>query len=117
MNIFIFIYSVFALSQQKILPPQIGVPIATKHLSMLSQHFDLGFQRWLNQHLNAIMAHRVVEPRKNKFTFSSVEAPVWQGAKAKAYQDISSFRNAARRDASALENVKLFLREPLGSPR
>ncbi|MGD8846014.1 MAG: GyrI-like domain-containing protein, partial [Desulfobacteraceae bacterium] len=34
----------------------------------------------------------------------------WQGAKATAYQDISSFRNAARRDASALENVKLFLR-------
>jgi hypothetical protein len=30
-----------------------------------------------------------------------------------AYQDIASFRNAARRDASALENVKLFLREPL----
>jgi hypothetical protein len=50
--------------------------------------------------------------RKNKFTFSGVEAPVWQGAKAKAYQDISSFRNASRRDASALENVKLFLREP-----
>jgi hypothetical protein len=49
---------------------------------------------------------------KNKFTFSSVEAPAWQGAKAQNYQDISSFRNAARRDASALENVKLFLREP-----
>ena len=30
-----------------------------------------------------------------------------------AYPDMSSFRNAARRDVSALENVKLFLREPL----
>jgi hypothetical protein len=50
--------------------------------------------------------------RKNKFTFSSVEAPAWQGAKVQNYQDISSFRNAARRDATALENVKLFLREP-----
>ena len=50
--------------------------------------------------------------RKNKFAFSSVEAPVWQGAKVQAYPDMSSFRNAARRDVSALENVKLFLREP-----
>jgi outer membrane protein assembly factor BamD (BamD/ComL family) len=50
---------------------------------------------------------------KKKFTFSRVEAPAWQGAKAPQYQDISSFRNAAGRDASALENVTLFLREPL----
>jgi hypothetical protein len=42
--------------------------------------------------------------------FQCVEAPVWQGAKAMAYQDIASFRNAAKQDASALENVKLFLR-------
>jgi hypothetical protein len=48
---------------------------------------------------------------KNKFTFFSVEAPVWQGGKAMIYQNIASFRNAARRDASALENVKLFLRK------
>jgi hypothetical protein len=40
--------------------------------------------------------------RKNKFTFSTVEAPAWRGAKAQDYQDISSFRNAARQDASAL---------------
>jgi hypothetical protein len=40
--------------------------------------------------------------RKNKLTFSSVEAPARQGAKAQEYQDISSFRNAARQDASAL---------------
>jgi hypothetical protein len=53
--------------------------------------------------------------RKNKFTFLSVEAPAWQGAKAPGYRDISSFRNAARRDASALKNVKLFLREPLNT--
>jgi hypothetical protein len=39
--------------------------------------------------------------------------PVWQGAKVQAYQDMSNFRNAAGRDASALKNVKLFLREPL----
>jgi hypothetical protein len=50
--------------------------------------------------------------RKNKFTFLRVEAPVWQGAKVQGYRDISSFRNAARQDASAFENVKLFLREP-----
>jgi hypothetical protein len=54
---------------------------------------------------------RIKGSRKNKFTFSSVEAPVWQGAKAQDYRDISSFRNAARQDASALQNVKLFLRE------
>ena len=30
-----------------------------------------------------------------------VEAPGWQGAKAQEYLDIPSFRNAARRDASA----------------
>jgi hypothetical protein len=40
--------------------------------------------------------------RKNKFTFSTVAAPAWQGAKVLEYQDISSFRNAARQDASAL---------------
>ena len=39
---------------------------------------------------------------KNKFAILSVEAPVWQGAKAQEYQDISSFRNATRRDASAI---------------
>jgi hypothetical protein len=49
---------------------------------------------------------------EGSISFSSVEAPVWQGAKVKAYQDISSFRNAARRDASALEKVKLFLLGP-----
>jgi hypothetical protein len=50
--------------------------------------------------------------RKNKFSFFSAEAPVRQDAKAPEYFDISSFRNAARQDASALINVKLFLREP-----
>jgi hypothetical protein len=30
-----------------------------------------------------------------------VEAPGWQGAKVQEYLDIPSFRNAARRDASA----------------
>jgi hypothetical protein len=62
------------------------------------------------------MGHAMQPPplgsRKNKFTFLSVEAPAWQGAKAPVYRDISSFRNAARQDASALKNVKLFLREP-----
>jgi hypothetical protein len=28
--------------------------------------------------------------RKNKFTFSGVEAPAWQGAKARGYRDISA---------------------------
>ena len=39
--------------------------------------------------------------RINKFTILGVEAPVWQGAKTQEYLDIPSFRNAARRDASA----------------
>jgi hypothetical protein len=50
--------------------------------------------------------------RKNNFAILSVEAPDWQGAKAQAYRDMASFRNASRRDASALKIVKLFLREP-----
>jgi hypothetical protein len=50
---------------------------------------------------------------KNKFTFLRVEAPAWQGAKAPAFRDMSSFRNPARQDASAFKNVKLLLREPL----
>jgi hypothetical protein len=41
--------------------------------------------------------------RKNKFAILSVEVPGWQGARALAYQDMASFRNAARRDASALK--------------
>jgi hypothetical protein len=28
--------------------------------------------------------------RKNKFTFSGAEAPVWQGAEAREYRDISA---------------------------
>jgi hypothetical protein len=39
--------------------------------------------------------------RKNKFAILGVEAPAWQGAKTQEYLDIPSFRNAARRDASA----------------
>jgi len=31
------------------------------------------------------------------------------------YQDISSFHNAVRRDASAHKNVNLFLREPFAT--
>lgn len=49
---------------------------------------------------------------KNKLTFSGVQAPDWQGAKTKEYQDIPCFRNAVRRDAWAPEDVKLFLSEP-----
>jgi hypothetical protein len=44
----------------------------------------------------------------HKFAFLSVAAPVWQGAKVQEYRDISSFRNAARRGAAALENVTFF---------
>ena len=40
---------------------------------------------------------------KNNFTFLSVEAPVWQGAKTPEYAYISSFRNAARRDGSTVK--------------
>jgi hypothetical protein len=39
--------------------------------------------------------------RKNKFAILGVEAPAWQGAKTQEYLDIPSFRNEARRDASA----------------
>jgi hypothetical protein len=39
--------------------------------------------------------------RKNKFAILVVAAPAWQGAKTQEYLDIPSFRNAARRDASA----------------
>ncbi len=49
----------------------------------------------------------------NNFTFLSVEAPVWQGANVHKYVDISNFRNAARRDESAVKNVKLFIYRPL----
>ena len=58
------------------------------------------------------MIEKTKGSRKNKFAFLSVKAPVWQGAKAQQYQDISSFRNAARQDELALKNVKLFFREP-----
>jgi hypothetical protein len=54
-----------------------------------------------------------VRVREKEFMFSSVAAPVRQGAKAQEYRDISSFRNATRRDASAPENVKLFFARAL----
>jgi len=44
----------------------------------------------------------------NKLAILSVEAPVWQGAKTQEYQDILSFRNAVRRDASALKMSSYF---------
>ena len=37
--------------------------------------------------------------RKNKFTILGAKAPGQQGAKAQAYRDMASFRNAAGRDA------------------
>ena len=45
--------------------------------------------------------NRAKGSRKNKFAILGVEAPAWQGAKTQEYLDIPSFRNAARRDASA----------------
>jgi hypothetical protein len=39
--------------------------------------------------------------RKNKFAILGVKAPAYQGAKTQEYLDIPSFRNVARRDASA----------------
>jgi hypothetical protein len=39
--------------------------------------------------------------RKNKIATLGVEAPAWQNAKTQEYPDIMSFRNVARRDASA----------------
>ena len=41
------------------------------------------------------------DSRKNQFAVLGVEARGWQGAKTEEYLDIPSFRNAARRDASA----------------
>ena len=48
----------------------------------------------------------------NKLAILSVEAPVWQGAKTQEYQDILSFRNAVRRDASALKMSSYFCASP-----
>ena len=48
----------------------------------------------------------------NNFAFLGVETPVWQGAKVQEYVNISSFRNAVRRDESAVKNVKLFIYRP-----
>jgi hypothetical protein len=45
--------------------------------------------------------------RKNKFAFLSIEAPALQGAKVQEYRDISSFRDAARQDASALKKCEV----------
>jgi hypothetical protein len=46
--------------------------------------------------------------RKNKFAILGVEAPAWQGATTQEYLDIPSFRNAARRDASASKRCSYF---------
>jgi hypothetical protein len=48
----------------------------------------------------------------NKLAILSVEAPVWQGAKTQEYQDILSFRNAVRRDVSALKMSSYFCASP-----
>jgi hypothetical protein len=52
---------------------------------------------------------------KNQFALLSVDESVRQGAKVPEYRDISSIRNVAGSDASAIKNVKLILREPLMS--
>jgi len=49
---------------------------------------------------------------KNKSAILSVEAPVWQDAKTQEYQDILRFRNASRRDASALKRSSYFCTSP-----
>jgi hypothetical protein len=43
-----------------------------------------------------------------KYAILGVEAPAWQGAKTQEYLDIPSFRNAARRDASASKMCSFF---------
>ena len=48
----------------------------------------------------------------NKLAILSVESPVWQGAKMQEYQDILSFRNAVRRDASSLKMPSYFCASP-----
>jgi len=48
----------------------------------------------------------------NKLAILSVEAPVWQGTKTQEYQDILSFRNAVRRDASTLKMSSYFCASP-----
>ena len=63
------------------------------------------FQRFLN-FIIAQGSH------KNKLAILNVEAPAWLRSESLEYLDIPSFRNVARQDASALKNVKLFLREP-----
>jgi hypothetical protein len=51
--------------------------------------------------------------RINKLVFSGIEAPDPQGANSQEYLDIPRICTAAGRDASALENAKLFLSKPL----
>ena len=53
------------------------------------------------QRLEKLHSSAAQGSRKNKFAILGVEAPAWQGAKTQEYLDIPSFRNAARRDASA----------------
>ena len=53
---------------------------------------------------------RAKGPRKNRFPFWGVEAPGWQGARREHTGSIRPTSNAARRDASAAEHGKLFLR-------
>ena len=51
-------------------------------------------------------------PVKNRFAFLGVEAPAWQGVRREHTGSIRPTSNAAKRDASAARNVKLFLTGP-----
>ena len=51
--------------------------------------------------MSEVQMFQVKGSRINKITILGVETPVWQGAKTQEYLDIPSFRNAAKRDASA----------------
>jgi hypothetical protein len=53
-----------------------------------------------------------MDSRKNKITFSGVEAPAWHYAKVSEHSDIPSFPNKAEQDVSAHKKVKLSCREP-----
>ena len=51
-------------------------------------------------------------PGKNKFALLGVEAPGWEGARREHPGSIRPMSNAARRDGSAANKVKLFLPGP-----
>ena len=65
-------------------------------------HDDLmGVAKGSYRNFVELQPHRLRARARISLQSLVVEAPGWQGAKVQEYLDIPSFRNAARRDASA----------------